>query len=258
MRYTFPVLILPVRTRLVTRGDSVADLLADSSFYRESDVIVVSSKILATAEGAMRGLATLKPSDEAVSIATETRQDPRFVEAILQETTRLNGSVRHHCPGAVLTELKPGGMRGSILIANAGLDQSNAEADAAIGWPRDPARTATALRGELERRLGIRLAVIVSDSCSLPRRKGVVAIALACSGIDPLLSLEGVPDLRGRPLSMTTEAVADQLATAGNAVMGNAGNSTPAAIIRDHGLSLSEFSGWVPGIGEKEDLFRMG
>mgnify|MGYP000387859356 CR=1 FL=1 len=59
--------------------------------------------------------------DEAVSIATETRQDPRFVEAILQETTRLNGSVRHHCPGAVLTELKPGGMRGSILIANAGL-----------------------------------------------------------------------------------------------------------------------------------------
>ena len=77
---------------------------------------------------------------------------------------------------------------------------------------------------------------------------GVTAFALVCVGLDPLLSQQGVEDLFGKPLRITTEAIADQLATAANFVMGNAGQSTPAAIIRAHGLRLSDFAGWVPGI----------
>ncbi len=247
--------ILPIATDVLRPGDSLADALINASAYREEDIVVVSSKIVATSEGAAIAVDALQPSTEAMTIASITAQDPRFVEAILRETKRRHGAVRHCCPGAILTELAPEGMRGSILIANAGLDQSNTEKDTVIGWPEDPVRSTDTLRAALERKLGFRIGIILSDSCSLPRRKGVVAIGLACSGIDPLLSLKGIPDLSGRPLLMTTEAIADQLATAGNAVMGNAAQSIPAAIIRNHGVALSDFSGWVPGIMKNEDLF---
>lgn len=83
-----------------------------------------------------------------------------------------------------------------------------------------------------------------------------MAFALVCDGIDPVKSEVGRKDLFGKPLRFTLEAVADQLATAANFVMGNADQSVPAAIIRDHGLALGNFSGWVDGIDPDEDLFR--
>ena len=103
---------------------------------------------------------------------------------------------------------------------------------------------------------GKKIAVIVSDSCCVPRRMGVTAFALVTSGIDPFVAQKGKPDLFGRALRFTQEAIADQLATTANMVMGNADQSTPAAIIRDHGISLSPFDGWVKGIEPEEDLFR--
>ena len=75
------------------------------------------------------------------------------------------------------------------------------------------------------------------------------------SGLDPLLSQKGKTDLFGKPLKITTEAVADQLATAANFLMGNAAQSIPAVIIRDHGLTLSDWEGWIPGIEPEKDLF---
>jgi coenzyme F420-0:L-glutamate ligase/coenzyme F420-1:gamma-L-glutamate ligase len=78
---------------------------------------------------------------------------------------------------------------------------------------------------------------------------------LTVSGFDPLISQIDTPDLFGTPLKMTHEATADQLATAANFLMGNADESTPAVVIRDHGLPLTDFHGWVPGIARKDDLF---
>ena len=67
---------------------------------------------------------------------------------------------------------------------------------------------------------------------------------------------KGKQDLFGKELKITTEAIADQLATAANTLMGNASQSTPIVIIRDHGIPLSDFAGWVPGIEPSADLFR--
>jgi F420-0:gamma-glutamyl ligase len=85
---------------------------------------------------------------------------------------------------------------------------------------------------------------------------GVTAIALAVSGIDPITDLRGTFDLDGKKLEITNEALADQLATAANMLMGNAAESIPAVIVRDHLISFSEFEGWVPGIDPHEDLFQ--
>jgi coenzyme F420-0:L-glutamate ligase/coenzyme F420-1:gamma-L-glutamate ligase len=103
---------------------------------------------------------------------------------------------------------------------------------------------------------GKKIAVIVGDSCCVMTRRGVTAFALTCAGIDPLKSEVGSKDLFGKKLNITHEAIADQLATAANAVMGNAAQSTPAAVIRNHGMELTEFCGWVPGIPPEEDLYR--
>jgi coenzyme F420-0:L-glutamate ligase/coenzyme F420-1:gamma-L-glutamate ligase len=146
---------------------------------------------------------------------------------------------------------------GWILTANAGLDQSNVPKGHAIGWPSDAVKSIRKLREVFHTTdSGQRIGIIVSDSCCRPMRLGVTAIALLASGIDPIRSLKGTDDLFGRRLRITNEAIADQLATAANAVMGNAAESIPAAIIRDHGIPSSDFEGWVPGIEIEEDIYK--
>lgn len=251
--------ILPLRTPLLKPGDDLAAILANAADLRAEDIVIVSSKAVATAENAAIDLSLMKPAAEAEKLALETgTRKPAFIQAVLEETKRLHGTVSGTCPGALLTEVKPDGLpRGTILTANAGLDESNIEPGFAIGWPKDPVKSVITLRQELERTAQCQpLAVIITDSCCRPRRWGVTAFALVCAGIEPLRSEAGREDLFGKKLRITSEAIADQLATAANFAMGNAGQSTPAAIVRDHGLRLSDFAGWVPGIAPEEDLFR--
>ncbi|MBM3227639.1 hypothetical protein FJZ27_02105 [Candidatus Peribacteria bacterium] len=234
------------------------------------DIVVVSSKAVATVEGAMIDLRSITATDEARMWAERCGRSPEFRQVILDETRRMHGRVLPGCPQAMLTELKPKGLQsGVILVANAGLDESNAPAGTCIGWPRDPVASVRRLRKELEQSLDSKrnafsssssfsssVGLILSDSSCRPARLGVTAIALTVSGMDPVQSLIGAKDLYAKDLRMTQEAIADQLATAANVIMGNAAQAIPAVIIRDHGLSLTNFEGWVPGIEPREDLFR--
>lgn len=241
--------ILPIATATLRPGDDLAALLTKQ--VQDGDILVVSSKALSMIEGRLIDLASITPTEEAETYAETCRQDPAFTQAVLDETKRLNGEVAGTCPWALLTSVKPAGMKtGRILCPNAGLDQSNVEKGKAIGWPEDPVKSVA----ELRKNLG-NVGIILSDSCCRPGRLGVTAFALATSGIDPLLSQVGKKDLFDRELKFTHEAVADQLAVAANAVMGNANQSVPAAIIRDHGFALSDYEGWVEGIEKDEDLF---
>lgn len=243
--------LLPIATPLLRQGADLAALLKKQAQILPGDVIVVSSKVIATVEGSAIDLTTITAGGEAKELAVSTGRSEQFMEAVLQKIKEMNGSVRSTCPGAALTEVQPAGLpTGTILTANAGLDESNASPTTAIGWPKDPVASAKKLRDALG------VPVVISDSSCVPRRSGVTAFALACAGIDPLRSEIGKNDLFGRPLHITTEAVADQLAVAANFLMGNANQSVPAVIIRDHGIPQSDFAGWVPGIEPEEDLFR--
>ncbi len=253
------MLTLPVPTALLKPSDDLAIAIANSVVLQTGDIVIVSSKAVATVENAYIQLDHIQPSAEAIEWSEKTRRSPAFCQAVLDETTARGGKVVGHCPGALLTELCPSGLgHGSILIADAGLDESNAPHGITVGWPIDPVTSTKKLRIALEATLQStgNVAVIMTDSCVHPRRRGVLAFALTVSGIDPLQSEVGKLDVFGKPLHITTEAIADQLATVGNFLMGNAGQSTPAAIIRDHGLQLSAAEGWVPAIEPSEDLFR--
>ncbi len=296
--------LLPIRTRRIESNDDLIPLI--SRGIQESDIIVISSKAAATAEGNVIDLSTLTPSKEADYFAERCGRSPAFCEAVLQEVKKRNGRVRGTCPGAILTELKPWGAStlplsrhaerseleerakskhvagyfqydsmGTIFTANAGLDESNVPKNTAIGWPEDPVQSVRMLRKVFQEQMrdkgnGTRemgplpspfsplpnIAVIISDSCVRPRRWGVTAYALAVAGFDPLKDEAGREDLYQRKLRITKEAVADQLATAANMLMGNADQAIPAVIIRDHGIPFSDFVGWVPGIEPAEDLFQ--
>src|SRR3989338_4403122 len=95
----------------------------------------------------------MKPSAEALALAQESELSEEFCEAVLQECAMWNGRVVHTCPGAILTELRPSQHDTVILIANAGLDQSNVGEGFAVGWPLNPALSAQKLRMELEERM---------------------------------------------------------------------------------------------------------
>lgn len=245
--------ILGVHTPLLHPHDDLARVICASVQLQPKDIVVVSSKVLATCEGAAIDLRTVAPSVTAIQWSKKCAKSPEFCEAVLAECARLNGKVIGSAKGALLTLLSPTGMKGNLLVPNAGLDQSNVDKHFAIGWPVDPVASARTLKTKLA---SYGVAVIVSDSCCSALRKGVTAFALACAGIDPIVSRIGIPDLFGTPLSITYEARADQLAVAANAVMGNAAESVPAAVIRDHRLPMSEYCGWVDGMHTDEDLFK--
>ncbi|HLC76367.1 MAG TPA: coenzyme F420-0:L-glutamate ligase [Candidatus Peribacterales bacterium] len=269
--------ILPIQTRRIHAGDDLVPLL-NVAKLQPLDILVLSSKGVATAEGRIFELKNFGASKEAEKYAKACGRSPEFCEAVLVETKRMNGIVHSTCPGAILTEVKPWSAliesfshhsthsstssqlsrekRGTILIANAGLDESNVPQGTAIGWPEDAVESAHRLREKLETVVGGHIAIIITDSCVRPGRWGVTAFALAVAGIDPLHDEAGKADLFGRKLRITKEAIADQLATAANMLMGNADQSIPAAIVRDHGMVLSKYEGWVPGIDPEEDLFR--
>lgn len=81
-------------------------------------------------------------------------------------------------------------------------------------------------------------------------------MALTVAGFDPIISQVGKQDLFGHDMTMTSEAVADQLATAANYIMGNINQAIPAVVIRGHTLPMTQFSGWVPGMSAEEDMFQ--
>ena len=244
------MILLAIKTLLLKKDDNLPSFIQGS--IKDGDIVVVSSKAIATIEGAALDLATITPSKEAEEWSAKTGRSAAFMEATLSELKRLNGAIVGSCPGAVLTELKPNGFpTGTIITANAGLDESNVQKNYAIGWPKDPVVSVVRLKKEIGN-----VGVIMTDSCCRPRRLGVTAFGLSVAGFDPLISLKGSEDLFGKKMRITTEAVADQLATAANFLMGNDAQSTPVVIIRDHGIAFSDYKGWVPGIEPREDLFK--
>jgi coenzyme F420-0:L-glutamate ligase/coenzyme F420-1:gamma-L-glutamate ligase len=241
--------LLPLKTGILRAGDDLAAALKAAGDIRPNDIVVLSSKAVATCEDAFVDLTTIDISDAARSEAEKTRRSPEFCQAVLDEAARMNGHVSGRCPGAMLCLVRPH-PKVSILAANAGMDQSNVPEGLALGWPRDAAASSKRLATE------IGCAVIIVDSCCAPFRTGISAYALACTGIDPIRDERGKHDLFGKPLHITQDSIADDLSAAANLLMGNAAQATPAVIVRNHGFARSDFSGWIETFSPKEDLFK--
>jgi coenzyme F420-0:L-glutamate ligase/coenzyme F420-1:gamma-L-glutamate ligase len=216
---------------------------------RDDDVLVVTQKIVSKAEGAIVDLTTVTPRPEAVDYARRFDRDPRQVEVVLREAKRV---VRME-NGLIITETRHG-----FVCANGGIDASNVgprSGDVVTLLPRDPDASADAIRAAIRSRIDRDLPVVVSDSFGRPWRFGITDVAIGVSGLLPLDDLRGTPDADGRVMKSTVRAVADEIASAAELVLGKTAGR-PIALVR--GASFRRGDGRIkdlimpPGL----DLFR--
>jgi coenzyme F420-0:L-glutamate ligase/coenzyme F420-1:gamma-L-glutamate ligase len=188
----------------------------------DADVVVVAQKAVSKVEGRVLRLADVSPSEQAIELAGPDG-DPRHVEAILRESAEV---VRSR-PPLVIAQTRHG-----FVCASAGVDASNAPGeDTVVLLPLDPDASARRLRERLVGLAGVDVGVIVSDSFGRAWRQGTTDVALGVAGIAPLRDLRGTTDARGRELTTTQIAVADEIAGAAELVLGKA-RQVPAAIVR--------------------------
>ena len=214
-----------------------ADAAADGGHaLLDGDVLVVTSKIVSKAEGRV--------------LAAADRE-----QAITDETVRVVATREH--PGGTTRIVEN---RLGLVMAAAGVDASNTPAGTVLLLPVDPDASARALRAGVSRELGVRLAVIVSDTAGRAWREGVTDVAIGAAGLRVLDDLRGTPDTFGRPLTATVAALADEIAAAAELVKGKA-SGRPVAVVRGVGHLVTEDDG--PGArtlvrAASDDLFRLG
>ena len=240
--------VLGIKTDLVRPGDDLVEFLVramdrSAQVFQDGDILVVSESIVATSEGRVVDLDGVQPGDLARSLAAQYKKDPREMELILRESDEIVGGI----PGVVLT------LNNGFLFPNAGIDNSNAPPGHVVLFPADPNRSAISIRDRMAK--GKRIGVIIGDSRTHPLRLGCVGVALACAGLEAVEDARGQKDLFGRELKITRKAVADNLVSAAQIVMGEGDEGIPAAIIRDSGVPIKEASGQIPSIPPSECMY---
>jgi coenzyme F420-0:L-glutamate ligase/homotetrameric cytidine deaminase len=240
--------VLGIKTDLISPGDDLAASLEKAMAVsglalQDGDILVISESTVATAEGRVAALQDVTPGPLAFSMAAKYSKDPREMELILQESDEIMGGI----PGVVLT------LREGFLYPNAGIDSSNAPPGHVVLFPADAQKSALEIRERMAK--GRRIAVIIGDSRNHPLRLGCVGVALACVGLEPVEDARGQKDLFGRELKITRKAVADNLVSAAQIVMGEGDEGIPAVIIRDAPVSISEGQSAIPTIAPQECMY---
>jgi coenzyme F420-0:L-glutamate ligase/coenzyme F420-1:gamma-L-glutamate ligase len=197
----------------VQPGDALADLLADAAIAQGTpverrDCLVVTQKVVSKAEG------RVEPFDAADPDAKTRLVERESVRVLRRRDTLL------------VTETPHG-----FVCANAGVDLSNVDAGTVALLPLDGDRSARRIRDGLRARHGVDAAVVVSDTFGRAWRRGLTDVAIGVAGLAGVVDLRGEVDARGRELEATEIAVADEVASAAELVMGKAAG-VPAAIVR--------------------------
>ncbi len=206
----------------VEEGDDLAELIAAVCELEDGDVVVVAQKVVSKAEGRVVRLDDVEASARAVELSGGER-DPRHVQVILDESARV---VRSR-PPLVIAETRHG-----FVCASAGVDASNAKGEGTLVLlPLDPDASAARIRAGLRERTGRDVGVVVSDSFGRAWRQGTTDVALGAAGIEALRDLRGTRDAAGYVLHATQIAVADELASAAELVLGKT-SGRPVAVLR--------------------------
>lgn len=231
----------------------VLDAAIDSGLSIEGgDILVFAQKIVSKAENRIVDLNNVTPSPYAHTLSKEVSKGPRLIEVILSETTKIiKMDQRKPEKGRLIVET-----RGGVISANAGVDASNVSGgDMVTLLPIDSDKSADKLADGFNDKLGIEVAIIITDTVGRPWRDGLVDIAIGCSGIKALKDYRGETDSKGFELNATVMAVADEIASAAGLLMEKA-DSVPVVIVKGYKYESG-------GIGAKElirnpedDLFR--
>lgn len=201
--------LTPIRTGIFQPGENLSAFVFESlggHLLKEGDILAVTTKIVSLAEGRLVPRASIEKK-----------------ALIEREADQVLAELAHNC---TLT-LKHG-----LMMISAGIDESNSPTGDYILYPEDPWASARRLRAELRARLGLRnLGVLLTDSHTIPLRRGVVGISLAHAGFRGTRDCVGEKDVFGRELKFTHQDIADALAAAAVLVMGEGGERRPLVLI---------------------------
>jgi coenzyme F420-0:L-glutamate ligase/coenzyme F420-1:gamma-L-glutamate ligase len=240
---------------LMRAGDDLAKLIVSTAKNNEveiedGDVVIVAQKVVSKVEDRVVQLDTVEPSKKALEIAEKTGRNPRLVELVLRESKRFLKTSKE----IIIVEDKR-----EIVNINAGIDKSNVQgADSYALLPVDPDESARRLRSRLRKLTGRNVSLIISDTYSRAFRRGQVNFAIGLAGMSPFFDYRGTEDLFGYVMQVKFAAVADELASAAELVMGQGKEATPVAVVKGlNRLTPSEDSSSKDlRISQDEDLFR--
>ena len=223
----------------IVPGMQLGDVIVDACSAEpngpllDNDVLVVTQKIVSKAEGR---LLEIDPDDPLSHKALVEDEAVRIV--------RRRGDL-------IITETKHG-----FVCANSGIDLSNVQRGQAALLPIDSDRSARRIRDIVKAKLGVSVGVIISDTFGRPWRKGLTDVAIGVAGIAGVLDLRGTPDALGRTMQVTEVAIADELASAAELVMGKS-NGVPVGVVRGADPSWFRESSMDEIVRPPaEDLFR--
>ena len=238
---------------IINEGDNLGLLIYQAAKkqgtpIQNGDILVVTHVIVSRAEGSIVDLKKVIPSTFATNVANSTGKDPRLVEVILRESKNI---VRMR-NGKLITETKHG-----LVCANSGIDQSNVPGNSFVApLPKNSDQSAQKIRQQIQELTEMDVAVIVSDTHGRPLRHGEINIALGTSGLEPLRDRRGETDLFGYTIRVKKTAIADELASAAELVIGQTNEGIPVAIIRGYTYPKSEIANAKQMIRTpEEDLF---
>ncbi len=226
------MIVRAVKTELIRPGSGSIFKILDRSLpaLEERSVVVVTSKIVALAEG------------RAEPIAGTDKEELIKREADLYLPSHLSKYGYHF----TITR--------HTLISVAGIDESNSGGDYYVLWPADPQRSANEIRAHLRQKFDLKeLGVIISDSTCLPLRWGTFGLPIAYSGFRATNNYIGRPDLFDRKFKVSRAGIALGLAAAAVVVMGEGTEQTPLAIITD--IPFVNFQDPDPTTEELEEFY---
>jgi len=216
----------------VTAGADLATLIADACpDLRAGDILVITSKIVSKAEG------------RVVTVSREQAIEAETVRVVARRGATTIAQTRH-----------------GLVLAAAGVDESNTIPGTVVLLPEDPDESARRLRKALHGRTGVTVGVIVTDTMGRPWRAGQTDNAIGAAGVVPVRDYRGETDTFGNILEVTVAAVADEIAAAADLVKGKS-RQVPVAVVRGLAGLVTEQDG--PGAralirAAEEDMFRLG
>jgi coenzyme F420-0:L-glutamate ligase/coenzyme F420-1:gamma-L-glutamate ligase len=229
--------LFAIKTPLIKPQDNLVRILLQSLRNQDlvldnGDVVAVSSKAVAFAQGRLAKLAAIPPSPEADDLASRYSLEPHFAELVRREADRIYGGVKK----AILT------YKNGVLTVNAGIDRKNAPEGYVALWPANPQLYAENFRKGIKQQTSKTIGIVIVDSDVTPLRLGTRGLALAVAGFRPVRDHRGERDLFHKPLLITRHAVADDLASAAHLLMGETDARTPFILIKDAPITLAEVS----------------
>lgn len=211
--------LIPLRSRLIKSEDDLLAAVENSlkqakENIKNGDILIIASKVLAYSQGRL----------------VFTKNKKEFKELIRKEADKVLED------GDMTITLK-----NKVLIPNAGIDSSNTPKDYVILWPEDPFKSAQQIRQDLIKKYKLKnLGILISDSHCQPLRLGTSGIAIGWAGFEGVQDERGAKDLFGKKMQYTRMAVADNLASAANLLMGETNASIPFVIARDLDVEFTD------------------